>query len=94
MLAKADMAGFETRDPETLSGGQQSRVALLRAVLASPHALLLDEPFSSLDDAHRSDILALLVSFITELNIAVILVSHDPRDETLDQLISLKRIKF
>jgi len=94
MLKQADLAGFETRDPKTLSGCQQSRIALLRAILASPKALLLDEPFSSLDDAHRSDILALLVSFITELNIAVILVSHDPRDETLDQLISLKRIKF
>ena len=94
MLAKADMAEFEARDPETLSGGQQSRVALLRAVLASPRALLLDEPFSSLDDAHRSDILSLLTDFITMLDIPVILVSHDPRDEHLGDLISLKRISF
>ncbi len=94
MLAKADMAGFEARDPEKLSGGQQSRVALLRAVLASPRALLLDEPFSSLDDAHRSDILSLLTDFITMLDIPVILVSHDPKDEHLGDLISLKRISF
>ncbi len=94
MLEQADLAGFERRDPKTLSGGQQSRIALLRAILANPKALLLDEPFSSLDDAHRSDILALLVGFITALNIPVILVSHDPRDETLDQLISLTRINL
>ncbi len=94
MLAKADMAGFETRDPETLSGGQQSRVALLRAVLASPHALLLDEPFSSLDDGHRTDILRLLTDFITRLDIPVILVSHDPRDEHLGELVGVRQISF
>jgi putative thiamine transport system ATP-binding protein len=88
----AGLEGMGARDPETLSGGQQARIALLRTLLAEPEALLLDEPFSSLDDARRTDIAQLVKSEAERLKLPVLLVSHDPRDiETAtDKVIELE----
>jgi len=88
----AGLEGVGGRDPETLSGGQQARIALLRTLLAEPEALLLDEPFSSLDDARRTDIAQLVKSEAERLKLPVLLVSHDPRDiETAtDKVIELE----
>ena len=53
-LLNADMKGFEDRYSNTLSGGQKARIACLRAILSEPEALLLDEPFSSIDPKQRN----------------------------------------
>lgn len=79
-LASIGMPGVEDRDPATLSGGQKARVALMRTLLAEPDALLLDEPFSSLDGETRDDFIALVLTEIRQRNLPTILVSHDPRD--------------
>lgn len=79
-LDRAGLSDTAERDPETLSGGQQARIALLRALLAQPEALLLDEPFSSLDDERRGQIIDLVSAEALRLNLPVLLVSHDPRD--------------
>lgn len=79
-LKRAGMAEMESRDPETLSGGQQARIALLRTILAEPKALLMDEPFSSLDSDMRLQILDIVKSEVMRLHLPVIMVSHDPRD--------------
>ncbi len=80
MLEQAGLSGFEQRDPATLSGGQQARVALLRALAAEPRALLLDEPFSSLDPELRAEFRTWVFSQISEREIPALVVSHDRED--------------
>lgn len=79
-LERAGMAGFFSRDPATLSGGQRARVALLRALLAQPKALLLDEPFSRLDADRRADFRQWVFDEVRRLNIPVVQVTHDAQD--------------
>ncbi|MFP4125596.1 MAG: ATP-binding cassette domain-containing protein [Alphaproteobacteria bacterium] len=79
-LADAGLAGFAPRDPATLSGGQQARVALLRVLLSEPRALLLDEPFAKLDAALKDDIRRFVFARVRERGLATILVTHDPAD--------------
>ena len=79
-LDDAGLSGFGSRDPATLSGGQQTRVALMRTLLAEPHALLLDEPFSSLDKARRADIRTQVFDAAREKRLPVLLVTHDEED--------------
>lgn len=79
-LQEAELAGFGPRDPSTLSGGQRARVALMRALLAKPQALLLDEPFSRLDAALRAQLRPWVFAHVRERGIPVVLVTHDRED--------------
>lgn len=79
-LQEADLSGMGERDPSTLSGGQRARVALMRALLAKPQALLLDEPFSKLDAALRAQLRPWVFAHVRERRIPVVLVTHDEQD--------------
>lgn len=79
-LQDAELQGYGERDPATLSGGQRARVALMRALLARPRALLLDEPFSKLDAALRDQFRAFVFNHIRAQSIPAVLVTHDAAD--------------
>jgi putative thiamine transport system ATP-binding protein len=79
-LEDIGLAGFADRDPETLSGGQKARVALMRMLLSGPKALLLDEPFSRLDTERRDQIRALVFDQARAKGLPVLLVTHDHAD--------------
>lgn len=79
-LENIGLGGFGERDAMTLSGGQKARLALMRSILAKPHALLLDEPFSGLDGKTRDDFAEFVKHEIKSRNLPVLMVSHDPRD--------------
>jgi putative thiamine transport system ATP-binding protein len=79
-LAEAELAGYGERLPATLSGGQRSRVSLLRALLAAPRALLLDEPFSKLDTALRAQMREFTFSTLHRRGVPTVLVTHDEAD--------------
>ena len=82
LLEKVQMNGYGNRKPGELSGGQQQRIALARALAARPKLLLLDEPFSALDENLREDMRRLVLQLQKEFAMTVILVTHD-REEAL-----------
>lgn len=79
-LAQVDLTSQADKLPGALSGGQKARVSLLRALLAEPEALLLDEPFSRLDKPLRAAFRELVFAQIKALAIPAILVTHDEED--------------
>jgi putative thiamine transport system ATP-binding protein len=79
-LGSAGLAGYGERWPHTLSGGQRSRVSVLRALLARPQALLLDEPFSRLDMALRQRFRSFVFERLRAQGVPAVLVTHDAHD--------------
>ncbi|HFT0373894.1 TPA: ATP-binding cassette domain-containing protein [Enterobacter mori] len=79
-LRTAGLANYSASDPATLSGGERARVSLLRALLAEPQALLLDEPFSRLDKALRTTFRTWVFDAVRARNIPAVLVTHDEAD--------------
>ncbi len=88
-LAAAGLEGFGARDIATLSGGQKARVSLLRALLAEPEAILLDEPFSKLDENLRGSIKEFVFKQIGLMNIPALMVTHDRSDSADGTCIEL-----
>ena len=80
VLDRVGLAGLGARKPAELSGGQQSRAALARALLRGRPWLLLDEPFSALGPALRGEMLALLRDTARDEGLSVLMVTHAPED--------------
>ena len=77
MLALVGLVGFETRSVATLSGGEQKRVAVARALAADPAVLLLDEPLTGLDELLHDRLLEDLIHLFDARGTTVIHVTHD-----------------
>lgn len=80
LLALVGLQSYEKRYPHELSGGQQQRVALARALAPSPAVLLLDEPFSNLDEVLKEQVREELHQIIRQSNMTTLLVTHDTKD--------------
>ena len=79
-LARFDLAGFDKRMPQTLSGGEKQRVALARTLITEPKLVLLDEPFSALDTDLRHRMASQLRQWQQELGFTAIMVTHDEQE--------------
>ncbi|MBU3628455.1 ABC transporter ATP-binding protein [Polynucleobacter sp. AP-Reno-20A-A9] len=82
-LDRMGIGELAKRMPSQLSGGQQQRVALARALARSPKILLLDEPFSAIDAPTRQGLYKTLAELRKDLNIPILLVTHDLREADL-----------
>lgn len=80
LLEQVQLKGFAHSKPKHLSGGEQQRVALARALAAKPEILLLDEPFSGLDENLRFDMRFLLMKLHREYGMTTIMVTHDKEE--------------
>lgn len=84
-LERIGLADYAQRRPDQLSGGERARIALLRAALAKPRLILLDEPFNGLDQSRRQQVCQWTYDFLRKEGIAAIIVSHDRNDLTAAQ---------
>jgi thiamine transport system ATP-binding protein len=80
VLDRVGLAGMGGRRPAELSGGQQGRAALARALLRARPLLLLDEPFAALGPALKAEMLDLVAEVAGDTGATVLMVTHDPAD--------------
>ncbi|EKD82533.1 MAG: ABC transporter related protein, partial [uncultured bacterium] len=76
MLIKVGMKGHEDKFPYQLSGGQQQRVAIARTLVLKPRIILMDEPFSALDEPTRIEMQQLITNLWHEVEATVFIVTH------------------
>jgi iron(III) transport system ATP-binding protein len=92
LIQLTGLEGLEGRYPHELSGGQQQRVALARTLANDPDLLLMDEPFSSLDELTHEKVRNEIHQLIKAVGITTIMVTHHPIDSFMmaDQVVVLK----
>ncbi len=92
-LARVDLAGYEHKFPHQLSGGEQQRVALARALAPRPRVMLMDEPFSGLDNRLRDEVREHTLAVLKAEGAGVLMVTHEP-DEAMrmaDRIALMRR---
>ncbi len=87
VLEALQIGGLARRNVRELSGGEQQKVALARALAPRPRALLLDEPFAALDAQARRQLRGFLAGQLSVLRLPALVVSHDPADAAVAQRV-------
>ncbi|CAN5369501.1 ABC transporter ATP-binding protein [soil metagenome] len=95
-LRRVGLEGYEASYPHSLSGGEQQRVALARAVVPRPQVMLMDEPFSGLDQRLRETVRSETLALLRETGATVMLVTHDPVEamSLADRILLMRRGKL
>jgi molybdate transport system ATP-binding protein len=88
-LARLGASHLARRFASALSGGERQRVALARALARNPRALLLDEPFASLDQVARRELRVSMRGWLRDWQLPALIVSHDPADAVLADRIAI-----
>ncbi len=96
LLKMVGMENLQSRYPNTLSGGQKQRIALCRALMRKPEILLLDEPFSALDEKRKEELQNEIYMFHKEFNLTTVMVSHSSTEiyKLADNMIEIKNGKI
>ncbi len=90
-LEKVGLRDYFDHRPYEMSGGQQQRIAIARALVTEPDLILADEPSSELDSDTTHEVLAVLQDFVSLKGVSILLSSHDPIvDEYADRIINLR----
>ncbi len=91
LLTRVGLAHTAHRYPHTLSAGEQQRAALVRALVAGPSLLLMDEPFSNLDAGTRDDVRRMTLGLLRETQTTAVIVTHDPEEAMMlaDRIVLL-----
>lgn len=95
-LKDLNLGGYQKRKVGTLSGGESQRIAIMRALLAKPQFLLLDEPLVSQDKWAREKFGISIRNLLKKRGVAALLVSHDSDEATRisDRVVEIKNIQF
>jgi len=80
LLNLGQLEGLTGHKPHQLSGGQQQRLAILRAIAVQPKVLLMDEPFSALDQDMRKSLILNLQQLLNEFKCTCLIVTHNPKE--------------